>query len=65
VKLEPVELKAAEPGGYVPVTLPHGEDIQMNEFKTEPEARNWIVGKSAAWLKKYGGGRYAEGSFSV
>ena len=59
VRFEPVELKAAEPGWYVRVTLPHGEQIQMNEFMTETEAKNWITDKSAVWLKKYRGGRYA------
>lgn len=59
VKFEPVELNAAEPGWYVRVTLPHGEQIQMNEFKTETEAKDWIAKKAAAWLKKYRGGRYA------
>jgi hypothetical protein len=31
----------------------------MNEFMTETEAKNWITDKSAVWLKKYRGGRYA------
>jgi hypothetical protein len=52
VKFEPVALKAAAPGWYVRITLPHGEKIQINEFKTETEAKNWIADKSAAWLKK-------------
>ena len=59
VKFEPVELKTARPGWYVRVTLPHGEQIQMNEFKTETQAKDWIANKAAAWLKKYRGGRYA------
>jgi len=57
-KFEPVQLKA-EPEWYVRITLPHGEDIHIDEFKTEAEARAWIDDKSAAWLKKYPGGRYA------
>jgi hypothetical protein len=52
VKFEPIALKAAVPGWYVRVTLPRGEQIQINEFETETEAKNWITGKSAAWLKK-------------
>ena len=65
MNFEPVELKAAAPGWCVRVMLAHGEYIQMDEFKTETGARNRIVGKSAARLKKYRGGRYAERSFSV
>jgi hypothetical protein len=59
VKFEPIELKAAEPGWFVRVTLPHGEQIHINEFRTETEAKDWIADKAAAWLKKYRGGRYA------
>ena len=57
-KFAPVQLKA-EPGWYVRITLPHGEDIHIDEFKTEAEARAWIVDKSPAWLRKYRGGKYA------
>jgi hypothetical protein len=59
VKFGPVALKAAAPAWCVRIILPHGEQIQINEFKTETEAKNWITDKSAAWLKKYRGGRYA------
>ena len=45
-KFEPVQLKA-EPEWYVRITLPHGEDIHIDEFKTEAEARAWIDDKSA------------------
>jgi hypothetical protein len=51
-------LSAAEPGWFVRVTLPHGEQIHISDFNAETEARNWIVDKSEAWLKKYRGGRY-------
>ena len=57
-KFEPVQLKA-EPDWYVRITLPHGEEIHIDEFKTEAGARAWIDDKSSAWLKKYRGGRYA------
>jgi hypothetical protein len=57
-KFEPVQMKA-EPGWHVRITLPHGEQIHINEFITESEARSWIDDKSATWLKKYRGGRYA------
>jgi hypothetical protein len=39
---------------------PHGEDIHIDEFKTEAEARAWIVDKSPVWLRKYRGGKYAQ-----
>jgi hypothetical protein len=57
-KFEPVQLKA-EPGWYVRITLPHGEQIQMSGFETEVRARDWIATNAAAWLKHYRGGRYA------
>jgi len=57
-KFEPVQMKA-EPVWYVRITLPHGEQIHINEFATEAEALTWIDGKSTAWLKRYRGGRYA------
>jgi hypothetical protein len=57
-KFDPVQMKA-EPMWYVRITLPHGEQIHINEFTTEAEALTWIDGKSTAWLKKYRGGRYA------
>ena len=60
VKFEAVALSAAEPGWYVLVTLPHGEHVTLNRFKTETMARDWIVDRAAGWLKRYRGGRYAE-----
>jgi hypothetical protein len=57
-KFEPVQMKA-EPGWYVRITLPLGEQIHINEFTTEAEAWTWINCKSTSWLKKYRGGRYA------
>jgi hypothetical protein len=51
-------LSAAEPGWFVRITLPHGEQIHINNFNEVTEARNWIADKSEAWLKKYRGGRY-------
>ena len=41
----------AEPGWYVRITLPHGEQIHIDEFVTETEARSWINDKSVSWLK--------------
>jgi hypothetical protein len=57
-KFEPVQMKA-EPEWYVRITLPHGEQIHIDEFITEAEAKSWIDDKSVTWLKKYRGGRYA------
>jgi hypothetical protein len=57
-KFEAVELKA-DPVWSVRVTLPHGEQIQVNQFETEAKARDWIANKAADWLKKYRGGRYS------
>ena len=57
MKFEPVQMKA-EPGWYVRITLPHGEQIHVDEFLTETEARSWINDKSGPWLKNYRGGRY-------
>jgi hypothetical protein len=33
---------------------PSGQQEQVRRFKTESEAKNWIVRKSKAWLKKRG-----------
>lgn len=52
------KLSAAEPGWFVRITLPHGEQIHISDFNAETEARDWIADKSEAWLKKYRGGRY-------
>jgi hypothetical protein len=43
----------------VRVTLPGGGRPQIDDFKTESEARRWIKAQSAVWLKMYEGGRYA------
>jgi hypothetical protein len=52
-----IQLKAGS-GWHIRATLPHGELVQVNYFKTEIEAIDWIAGESAPWLKKYRGGRY-------
>jgi hypothetical protein len=46
-------------GWCVRVTIPFGPSPDLGGFKTEEEAREWIVHKSRAWLKEYEGGRYA------
>ena len=58
-KFEPVQLKARAGLVCPNYALFHGEEIHIDEFKTEAEARVWIDDKSSAWLKKYRGGRYA------
>jgi hypothetical protein len=53
-----VQLKAGS-GWHIRATLPHGECVQVNYFKTEFEAIEWIADQSTTWLKFYRGGRYA------
>jgi hypothetical protein len=38
---------------------PPKRQLQLGGFKTEDEARIWIVEKSFAWLKEYENGKYA------
>jgi len=58
MKFEPVKLKAGS-GWYVRLTLPDGRQPQIDGFKTEAEALEWIKTTSVAWLKIFEGGRYA------
>jgi hypothetical protein len=44
---------------HVRVTLPGGKQSQVDDFRTESEARRWIRAQSAAWLKMYEGGRFS------
>lgn len=44
---------------HVRVTLPDGKQSQVDDFRTESEARRWIKAQSAAWLKMYERGKYA------
>jgi hypothetical protein len=53
-----VQLKP-ESGWHIRAILPHGERVQVNYFKTESEAIEWIADEAMSWLKKYRGGRYA------
>ena len=59
VKFEVVKLTAAHRGWYVRATLPHGEKIFANHFKTEAAAQDWIAAGAGVWLNRYRGGRYA------
>ena len=58
VKFEVILLKLAA-GWCVHVSLPHGHETQIGEFRSEAEARSWIAERSAQWLKEYDGGKYA------
>ena len=51
VRFEAVKLSAAKPGWFVRITLPHGEQIHIDDFNAETEARNWIADKSEASLR--------------
>ena len=52
-----IQLKAGS-GWHIRATLPHGEFVQVNYFKTAIEAIDWIADEAASWLKNYRGGRY-------
>jgi hypothetical protein len=39
---------------YVMATHSSGQREHIRRFKTEAEARRWIIRKSKAWLKKRG-----------
>ncbi len=43
----------------VRLTLPGGGHPEIDGFRTQAEARRWIKGQSAVWLKMYEGGKYA------
>ena len=43
----------------VRLTLPGGQQPEIDGFRTQAEARRWIKGQSAVWLKMYEGGKYA------
>jgi hypothetical protein len=57
-EFEPVELRVGS-GWCVVATLPHEKHLQLGNFGTEVEAREWIKRRSPVWLKKYERGRYA------
>ena len=44
---------------YVQATLPHGEHVIVSSFASKVDAAEWIPSRSASWVKKYRGGRYA------
>ncbi len=58
VKFDAVPMTAGT-GWYVLVTAPADKQSQLGGFKTEDEAKTWIVHKSSAWLKEYENGKYA------
>ena len=49
---EPIQLKD-DSRWYVRITLPHGVQNHITNFKTEAEARTWIGENSALWLTAY------------
>ena len=53
-KVEFAPVKKAGSGWCVRVVLPNGKELDLGGFDTEFEAREWIVRKSAAWLKLKG-----------
>ena len=53
VKFKPVEWKIL-PEWYVLVSFPDGKELRISgAFKTEAEAKAWIVASSEKWLKEH------------
>jgi hypothetical protein len=48
-QFEPIQLKG-DSRWFVRITLPHGVQSQISDFKTEAEARTWIGENSDVWL---------------
>jgi hypothetical protein len=44
------------PGWLVVVTFPDRPEIEVPDFATEADAKNWITNDSWAWLEKLGYG---------
>jgi hypothetical protein len=51
-KFEPIQLKG-HARWCVRITLPHGVQSHISDFKTEAEARTWIGENSPVWLTEY------------
>jgi hypothetical protein len=51
-RFEPIQLKG-DLRWCVQITLSHGVQNHINDFKTEAEARTWIGENSAVWLTAY------------
>jgi hypothetical protein len=58
VEFRPTEMRSGS-GWFVLVILPKVPPLQLGGFKTEEEAKDWVLRKSKGWLKEYEGGRYA------
>jgi hypothetical protein len=58
IEFRPTEMKSGR-GWYVHVVYPDRPPLQLGGFRTEEEAKKWVVDKSAAWLKEHAEGRYA------
>jgi hypothetical protein len=50
-KFETIQLKH-DARWRVRITLPHGAQSHISNFKTEAEARTWIGENSGAWLMR-------------
>jgi hypothetical protein len=59
--LMPCELKDGS-GWCVAVTWPNGSEEQVNGFRSELAAADWIKRESAAWLQKHPMSRHASHS---
>lgn len=57
IRFDAVEAKDGQ--WLVRLTLPGGGQPEIDGFRTQAEARRWIKGQSAVWLKMYEGGKYA------
>jgi hypothetical protein len=55
IRFEPRPMKGG-PGWLVIVTFPDRPEMQVSDFATEADAKNWITNDSWAWLKKLGYG---------
>jgi hypothetical protein len=55
IRFEPRPIKVG-PGWMVVVTFPDRPEIEVPDFATEADAKNWITNDSWAWLKKLGYG---------
>jgi hypothetical protein len=51
-EFEPIQLRG-DSRWFVRITLPHGAQSRISDFKTEAEARTWIGENSPLWLTAY------------
>jgi hypothetical protein len=53
IRLEAQPMKSGHHWRVV-VAFPDGPELNVNDFKTEADAKNWITNHSQAWLKEMG-----------